>query len=113
MEVTATKKVEYVEFEHQGKKLFAEAEFVFNVEVTSAAPYSGNDYEPSEFYVLLTDVTDGDKEYPNIELRGKEAQNIFERSNIDLAEDSEASYETEKDDYVDHRRRSSYDDWFA
>ena len=35
--VTATKKVEYVEFEHDSKELFAEAEFVIDVDVTPAA----------------------------------------------------------------------------
>ena len=111
MVVTATKKVEYVEFEHDGKELFAEAEFVIDIEVSSAAPYSGNDCDPTNFYVLLTNVTDGEgNEHPNVELREKDAEEIFEQSGVDLHEIGEEAFEAEKDDYDDHRRRSSYDD---
>ena len=111
MVVTATKKVEYVEFEHDGKELFAEAEFVIDVEVSSTAPECGNDCDPTDFYVLLTNVTDGDgKEYPKIELRGQEAEKVFNDSGVDLSEISTDAYEAERDDYEDHQRRSSYDD---
>jgi len=98
MIVTATKKVDYVEFKHNGKELFAEADFVIDVEVTSAAPYSGYDFDPSDFYVVLTDVTDGDgKEHPKVELRGAAAQSIFETAGVELTEISIDAYEEEEE----------------
>tara|TARA_R110002012_G_scaffold108082_1_gene250479 strand:+ start:95 stop:439 length:345 start_codon:yes stop_codon:yes gene_type:complete len=109
--VTATKKVEYVEFEHDSKELFAEAEFVFNVEVTPAAPYSGYDFDPSDFYVLLTEVTDADgKEYPKIELRGNKAKSIFDKSGVELTEICIDACEAEEEDHYADCDRSGYDD---
>lgn len=100
MQTTCTKKVDYVEFEHDGKELFAEAEFVIDVTATSNAPEPGYDYEADEFFVHLTDISDkDDNKVADMKLMGDAAEEIFNNSNMELHELFQSGYDLAKSNY--------------
>ena len=103
MKVTCTKKVDYVEFEYDGKELFAEAEFVIDVTATSNAPEPGHDYSSGDFFVHLTDITDRDEnKVADMKLRGDAAEEIFNNSNVELHEMFQSGHEDAESDHENH-----------
>ena len=93
MQTTCTKKVDYVEFEHDGKELFAEAEFVIDVTATSNAPEPGYDYEADDIVVHLTDIADkDDNKVADMKMIGNAAERIFEKSELELHEMFQSGY---------------------
>ena len=108
MTITCEGLVDYVEFTHEGRGLTAEARFLVDITATSNEPCPGCDYGADEFYVVLSDVSDSENnEYPNVELRGPEAEALFKTTKLELHTMYESGFECERDSQADLKMREA------
>jgi hypothetical protein len=106
--LTCVGKVDYIEFEHDGKSMTSEAEFIIDIKETSAAPYPGYDYEATDYFVTLAFVIDEDQnEYDNIEIRGRVAEELFKKTNLELHTMYEGGVQSEMDQDADTKMREA------